>query len=137
VRFEDDFSTIVSITNVGNQQTRYTAYLTFPEGGQYSLGGDFLESGQTALFDLQKIRSEGRPDSNKNLFPTNLTTAQLHWSMVGSLKASRLNRARGNNQRQKTGEQQLQLLGMLPRFRTLSLAGPNCVHPLSSVVPER
>jgi hypothetical protein len=90
VRFEDDFSTLVSLTNVGNSATRFTAYLTFPDSTQYSLGSDLLQGGQTVLFDLQKIRSDNQPDSAKNLFPVNLTAAQLHWSMIGPMGAARL-----------------------------------------------
>lgn len=90
IRFEDDFSTIVSLTNVGNAATGFVAYLTFPNGEQYSLGSGSLQGGQTILFDLQKIRAENRPDRAKNTFPDNVTTAQFHWSMIGAMGASRL-----------------------------------------------
>ncbi len=52
-RIDDDYSTIVSITNVGAQPARFQIEIRYP-GGPYSLKPRQLEPGQSATFDLRK-----------------------------------------------------------------------------------
>lgn len=82
VRLDDDYGTSVSITNVGNETARFGPVLRY-NGGQYSFPAAKLEVGRTAVFNIKKIRDQQIPDRDGNLLPTNITTAQFVWSLMG------------------------------------------------------
>jgi hypothetical protein len=77
-RIDGDFNTIVSITNVGNTPSRYIAEIYYP-GGRYLFGDRGLAVGETASFDLRKIRDEQLPDANGDLLPRTVTSGQFRW----------------------------------------------------------
>ena len=81
VRLDGDYKTNVSITNVGSEAAQFGAAIRY-DGDQYTLEVHTLNVGQTATFDIKKLREEQIPDQDGNVLPVNLTTAQFAWSMI-------------------------------------------------------
>jgi hypothetical protein len=77
-RIDGDYTTIVSVTNVGDMPSRYIAEVAYP-GGQYIFGDHGLAVGETAFFDLRKVRDERMPDANGDLLPATVTGGQFRW----------------------------------------------------------
>jgi hypothetical protein len=58
--------------------SRYFAEIAYP-GGQYIFGDRALAVGETAFFDLRKIRNQRMPDANGDLLPATVTSGQFRW----------------------------------------------------------
>jgi hypothetical protein len=82
-RIDDDYSTIVSITNVGNQVARFQVEIRFP-GGPYSIRPRQLAVGETATFDLRQMRDQRQPDRTGKTLPSDINQGQFHWSIVAT-----------------------------------------------------
>jgi hypothetical protein len=82
VRLDDDYSTILSITNVGDKIGKFTMQVNF-DGGFYALYPQEIAPGATTTFDIGKLRDEQTPDSENRRLPRNLTMGQIRWSLVG------------------------------------------------------
>jgi hypothetical protein len=89
-RLDDDFSSVVSITNVGKLKAQFLVKIYF-EGGTYTPTTQELEVGETATFDLRKIRDERIPDERGNLIPQTATVGQFNWSVLRGNESVRLN----------------------------------------------
>ncbi|HEX8565743.1 MAG TPA: hypothetical protein VF648_08730 [Pyrinomonadaceae bacterium] len=83
VRLDDDYSTILSITNVGEKSGKFTMQVNF-DGGFYALYPQKLEPGATATFDIRNIRDQQIPDSEGRKLPLNFAFGQIRWSLVGA-----------------------------------------------------
>lgn len=83
------YSTNVSITNVGHSPTQFTVNIKH-KGGVYTLDPRELAVGETATFDLKKIRDEGIPDRNGNVIPLSVNEGQFRWSVHDGDDLSRL-----------------------------------------------
>lgn len=83
VRLDDDYSTILSITNVGDKSGKFTMQVNFG-GGFYALYPQKLEPGATATFDIGNIRDQQIPDSEGRQLPLNFAFGQIRWSLVGA-----------------------------------------------------
>ena len=83
IRLDDDYTTNLSINNVGDKAGQFTIQVNY-NGGLYALYPQTLAPGETAVFDFRKIRDEQIPDSSGKLLPKDLTVAQIRWSMIGS-----------------------------------------------------
>ncbi len=81
VRLDGDYTTTLSITNVGDQPGTFTMQINFA-GGPYAMYPHELAPGATAVFDLRKIRDQQIPDSSGRLLPPNLTLGQIKWSII-------------------------------------------------------
>ncbi|HEX8072500.1 MAG TPA: hypothetical protein VF546_21310 [Pyrinomonadaceae bacterium] len=77
-RIDGDFASVVSITNVGSAPSHFIAAL-FYDGGKYLFGPRAVAVGETALFDLKKIRDERVPDANGDLLPAKVASGQFRW----------------------------------------------------------
>ena len=77
-RIDGDYSTTVSITNVGDLPARYIAEIRYA-GGKYIFGDRPLAVGETVLFDLRKIRAQRTPDVNGNVLPDSVAGGQFRW----------------------------------------------------------
>lgn len=82
-RVDRDYSTVVVITNVGNQAARFQVEIRYP-GGPYSIKPRQLTVGETATFDLGKMRDEQQPDRLGHTLPLTLEKSQFHWSIVAT-----------------------------------------------------
>jgi len=80
-RVDDDYSTLVSITNIGSQPAAFIATIRY-EGGEYLPPMRTLAVGETAVFDLNKIRDEQIPDKDGKTLPRKATLGQFHWSVL-------------------------------------------------------
>jgi hypothetical protein len=82
-RVDDDYSTVVVITNIGNQPARFQVEIRYA-GGPYSVKQRELAVGETATFDLRQMRDEQKPDRVGKTLPRNLDRGQFHWSLVAT-----------------------------------------------------
>lgn len=88
-RVDDDYSTIVSITNVGDQPAMFHVNVRYA-GGSYDLKPQELAAGATAIFDMKKLRDEATPDAKGSVIPRAVQSGQFHWSVYGGRGLSRL-----------------------------------------------
>lgn len=86
-RLDGDYSTIVTITNVDLNPAQFTVNI-FYEGGKYELNPQDLVAGETAVFNLKKIRDEQKPDRMGNVIPRTINMGQFRWSVYGENGAS-------------------------------------------------
>ncbi len=89
IRIDGDYSTIVSITNVSDKKSEFTAYINY-EGGRYIYAARRLEVGETAVFDVRKIRDEQIPDGKGQKLPESFKVGQFRWSIHGGGIGARL-----------------------------------------------
>ena len=89
-RLDNDYSSVVSITNVGNQTARFSVKIYF-DGGTYTPKPQELTVGQTASYDIRKLRDQRIPDERGNLIPLAATVGQFSWSILGPTDGVRLN----------------------------------------------
>lgn len=77
-RLDNDLSTVVSITNVAPVQSEVVVQINYP-GGPYLLNPRRLAAGETAIYDLKKIRNQQIPDGNGHTIPRSVTGGQFKW----------------------------------------------------------
>lgn len=82
-RVDNDYSTIVVVTNVGNEPARFQVEIRYP-GGPYSIKQRELAVGETATFDLRQLRDEQQPDRTGKTLPLTLDKGQFHWTIVAT-----------------------------------------------------
>jgi len=92
IRLDDDYTTNLSITNVGDKAGQFTLQVNF-DGGLYAMYPRELAPGETAAFDFRKIRDQQIPDSSGKVLPLNLTVAQIRWSMIGRAQTRMIGRS--------------------------------------------
>lgn len=89
-RLDDDYSSVVSISNVGSQTAEFTVKIYF-DGGAYTPKKQELAVGETASFDIRKLRDQQIPDERGNVIPTTATIGQFSWSILRATDGVRLN----------------------------------------------
>jgi hypothetical protein len=89
-RLDDDYTPRVTITNVGQGSADFSAHIFYP-GGRYDFTVQKLAVGETAVFDLRKLRDEQVPDRRGEVLPINLQQGQFRWSVWGASPGARLN----------------------------------------------
>ena len=118
-RLDDDYKTVVSVTNVGNEATQFIVAIHY-DGGRYMLAIRELAAGQTAVYDIKKIRDEQIPNQNGNVIPMNVTSGQFRWSIAKtSPSEARLIGRSEVVSRLGAGQHQLQLCDGLPKHRSV------------------
>ena len=88
-RVDDDYTTIVNITNISDQPASFIVDIRYP-GGHYFLPAQELAARGTATFDLRKIISEQKPDNKGEVIPASVKGGQFHWSVFGGAASSKL-----------------------------------------------
>jgi hypothetical protein len=81
-RVDGDYSTIISITNTRDTTAKYRVSINY-EGGKYTLNPKELAAGETAVFDLKKLRDEQVTDKSGNTIPASVNVGQFRWSLIG------------------------------------------------------
>jgi len=81
-RVDGDYTTVVSITNMGDQPEKFIVDVRYP-GGSYFLPARELAVGETAHFDLRQMLSEQKPDNKDVVLPKSVKGGQFHWSVFG------------------------------------------------------
>jgi hypothetical protein len=77
-RLDGDVSTIVSITNAATVEAQFVVQINYP-GGPYLLDPRKLPVGDTATFDLRKIRDQQIPDRMGHTIPRSVEGGQFRW----------------------------------------------------------
>lgn len=77
-RLDGDVSTIVSITNASIADAQFVVQINYP-GGPYLLDPQKLAAGDTAIFDLHKLRDQQIPDRNGHTIPKAVESGQFRW----------------------------------------------------------
>lgn len=88
-RLDGDYTSIVTLTNTSNEPTQFRATV-FYNGGRYMISPRTLAVGETAKFNLKKLRDEGIPDVFGNTIPATAMSGQFTWSILRPTDSSRL-----------------------------------------------
>jgi hypothetical protein len=88
-RLDGDYTSVVTLTNASNEPTQFRVSIVY-NGGRYMIGPRTLAIGETAKFDLKKLRDEGIRDVYDNTIPATITSGQFTWSIVRATNSSRL-----------------------------------------------
>ena len=91
-RLDHDLSTVVSITNVAPVQSEVVVQINYP-GGPYLLNPRRLAAGETAIYDLKKIRDQRISDRNGHTIPLSVTGGQFKWFIHGAGSGRLIGRA--------------------------------------------
>lgn len=67
-RVDDDYTTIVNITNISDHTASFIVDIRYPTG-HYFVPAKELAANGTATFDLRKLISEQKPDNQGNIIP--------------------------------------------------------------------
>jgi hypothetical protein len=89
-RLDDDYDTIVSITNVADSGATFHAWINYA-GGTYWFEARDLAAGATALFDIRKIRDNRVADKEGSVLPSSIHNGQFRWSIVKAAGQTKLN----------------------------------------------
>ena len=81
-KIDDDFTTLVYITNISDQEAAFIGEVNY-QGGHVVLEPHKLAAGETAMFDLQAFRDKQLTDSMGNKLPADVTLGQFKWSVHG------------------------------------------------------
>jgi hypothetical protein len=79
-RVDGDYSTLISITNGGDKPAQFTVTINYQQKS-YGLNPQQLAVGQTAVFDLKKIRDEQRPARDGYRISRSATVGQFRWAI--------------------------------------------------------
>jgi hypothetical protein len=77
-----DYTTIIYITNISDQQAGFVTQINH-EGGKFVIDPRKLAPGETAMFDLQKIRDEQTEDNAGRHLPKDTSLGQFKWAVHG------------------------------------------------------
>ena len=81
-KIADDFTTVVYITNISDQKAEFIGQINF-DGGHVVIDPRKLEPGETAVFDLEKIRADQIPDNAGKVVPLESSLGQFKWAVHG------------------------------------------------------
>ena len=87
-RVDEDYTTIVNITNISDHSASFIVDIRYPTGHYFLQVKDVAANG-TSTFDLRKLISEQKPDNQGNVIPLSTTGGQFHWSIFGSPPSSK------------------------------------------------
>jgi len=91
-RLDHDVSTIASVTNISPVPSGIVVQINYP-GGPYLLDPRRLAPGETAVYDLRKIRDEQIPDRNGHTIPRSTAGGQFRWFIHGAGSGRLIGRA--------------------------------------------
>jgi hypothetical protein len=89
-RLDGDYNTIVTVTNVIDSVAKFQAWINYP-GGSYQFTARELQAGETATFDLRKLRDLGVKDVKGHSLPTYVLGGQFRWSIAQGGGETKLN----------------------------------------------
>ena len=81
-RVDQDLSTVVSITNISTISSKTVVQINY-DGGHYLLDPRPVAAGETAVYDLRKIRDEQIPDRSGRTIPRSVQSGQFKWFIYG------------------------------------------------------
>jgi hypothetical protein len=81
-KIDDDFTTIVYITNISDGPAGFMGEINY-DGGKYMIDPRSLAAGETAVFDMRKAIADQKPDSAKRRLPVKVSGGQFKWAVRG------------------------------------------------------
>jgi hypothetical protein len=81
-RLDGDYETRVSVTNVGTTQASFVGRIRHA-GGTYVLKPQILAVGESAVFDVKRLRDDQVPDAFGNTLPMDVEQGHFLWSIHG------------------------------------------------------
>lgn len=81
-RIDKDYTTVVYVTNISDQEAEFVSQINY-DGGKFVIDPRKLKPGETATFDLQKIRDERMPDNTGRSLPKTASLGQFKWAVRG------------------------------------------------------
>jgi hypothetical protein len=81
-RIDGDYSSTVSITNIGRSRAAILAIIRPSGGKDYKFDTRYLEAGETGVFDIRQIRDQQIPDSKGVKLAKNAAGGQFEWSSI-------------------------------------------------------
>lgn len=81
-RLDGDYTSRVFVTNVGKVKAAIMATIQPVGGRDYEMQTQYLNVGETAVFDIKHLRDAGIPDRKGARLPKNTTVGQFDWSTV-------------------------------------------------------
>lgn len=81
-KIQDDYKTVVYLTNITDQEAEFVAQINY-EGGKFIMSPRKLKAGETAAFDLEKMRNERVTDSEGRSLPKAVSIGQFYWAVRG------------------------------------------------------
>jgi len=84
------YTSSVLVTNIGGSRAAIAGFIRPSGGKDYKIDTRYLESGETAVFDIRQMRDEQVADSKGIRLAKNATSGQFDWSSVFGDGAERL-----------------------------------------------
>lgn len=78
-----DYTTVVYITNISDRDAGFITQINYDGGQRFVIDPRTLKPGETAVFDLAKIRDEQMPDNVGRHLPKESTIGQFKWAVHG------------------------------------------------------
>jgi len=88
-RIDGDYTTLISITNVGDEPAQFVATINYQQE-HYDLDPQELAVGETVVFDVKQIRDERIPARDGYRLPRRASVGQFRWSVMGGDGTARL-----------------------------------------------
>lgn len=81
-KITNDFTTVAYVTNISDRQAEFITEINY-QGGKFILTPRKLQPGETAAFDLRKIRDGQMEDSAGHTLPKDVSLGQFKWAVHG------------------------------------------------------
>jgi len=81
-KIDKDYTTVVYVTNISDREAEFVSQINY-DGGKFVIDPRKLQPGQTATFDLQKIRDEQVSDNTGRSLPKTASLGQFKWAVRG------------------------------------------------------
>jgi hypothetical protein len=81
-KISDDFTTVVYITNISDQQAEFFGEINY-QGGRVLVDPRELAPGESAVFDLRELRENGFTDKSGHHLSADVSLGQFKWSVKG------------------------------------------------------
>lgn len=78
-----DYTTLVYVTNISDQEAGFAGEINYG-GGRFIYDPRTLRPGETAVFDLRKIRDEQSKDNAGRRLPKEVSLGQFKWAVRGA-----------------------------------------------------
>ena len=81
-RLDGQFQSRVYLTNMGTKRAAIGGHILPNGGAAYFIDSHYLDPGETAVFNLRKIRDQQTPDPKGVTLPKDVVAGQFQWSVL-------------------------------------------------------
>jgi hypothetical protein len=89
LRFDGDYTNLVTITNVSNEEKKFLAFIAM-SAAKYIFNPQVLKPGETARFDVNAIKTKQEKDAFGHALPPDLKVAKFVWSIGAPYGSARM-----------------------------------------------